>query len=322
MISCLTDYIGLEDVTTPKSGRYINELPGLDTDWFDEIRKSETYDIDQAWGRVQDRAIRKFEQHINKAATKYFRNYSYIDNAVTSQITTDSDISKTSNYAGWLFDEFSPGGKNLTIVIPWVDIYSSDNAVSAVYIYNAVTGDLIDTVTHTFTSGIINRVTMRKEYPSWKYPKLFVCYDESVIGSKKTTDTNFGYSFNLAQKRVPSTSSIVSANLVSTGSSGQGMMMAYSISCSLDNYICQRLNIFEEPFLYLLGAEFVQESLFSKRVNEHTLLDRDEAKILRDELMNEYKEMINGVLTGLRVDYPNDYCFQCEREVNYKVLLP
>ena len=46
MITCLFDYIGLQNVTTPKSGIYLNRMQGIDTDQLEDIRDDETYTTD------------------------------------------------------------------------------------------------------------------------------------------------------------------------------------------------------------------------------------------------------------------------------------
>lgn len=318
MISCLENYIGLLDVTTPTSGRYVNELQGIDTTKFGLVRKEEEATVLSAWNKVESRAIRRFEKSLMTWAMKFYKNYSYVNNAVTGHYDNNNQASTNSNLTGWFFDS-SGYYKNLKLVIPWIDLYSDASVSSSIYVYNTVTGDLLDTITHSFTVGI-NRVVIRKEYPVWKYPKLFICYDESEISTIKTNDMTWGSGISVVTKTVPKSISKVSANL--TGVSGQGLVVAFNMECSLDNFICQRISLFEEAYIYALGIEFCQEVLFSERISSYTLLNRDDAVALKDEFVKTYDDIIRGTLVGLKIDYRDDCCFECEREINYKMIHP
>jgi hypothetical protein len=322
MISCLTSYIGLEDITAdPKSGRYINELPGIETTQFDLIRKEEVYDTEQAWQRVENRAIRKFENKVNQWAAKYYDRYSYVEDTVTGQYDSNTDIGTSNFYAGWFFNSYASLYKNMKVVIPWIDLYCSNSAVSSIKVFNGTTGDILDTISFTSTANSINRITINKEYSLAKYPNLFIAYDESEIQTMKSSTLPIGYRANFAQKRVSKSSAVIQSNLSDVGNTGQGMILCYSIACGIENFVCQRLSLFEEPYMYLLGAEFCRERISSDRVSRYTLLDREEAVKLRDEFEEQFVEMLQGVLKGLKV--PGDgYCFNCERLINYKILLP
>lgn len=324
MISCLTNYIGLENVTdNPTSGRYINDLQGIETSQFELIRKEESYDAEAAWAKVEKRAIKKLESQINKWAQKYYARYSYVNNLVTSQVEGNDSISTASNYVGWFFRGFNSFYKNMSLELQWVELHSATDVTTSIRIYNASTGDLLDTVEATLSANTINRVILNKSYPFWKYPNLFIAYDESEVQTKKAVDLGYGYNISLSQQRIPKSSSIIETNLnEGVGTTGQGMVLCFNVNCSLDNYVCQRLSLFEEPYLYLLGVEFCNERIYSDRVSRYTLLDRERAIELKDELEAEYLTSLEAVLKNLTIDYPNDYCFECERELNPKILLP
>jgi len=324
MISCLTGYIGLEGVTTgtPTSGRYVNDLQGLEASQFELIRKEEAYDAETAWDKVEKRAIKKFEAQINKWASRFYSNYSYIDTVVTSQYDENTAIASTNNYAGWFFNGFGTYYKNMSLVLQWVELYASNDVTTTIRIYNASTGDLIDKVDATLSANTINRITLNKDYPLWKYPNLFIAYDESEVQAIKADDNGIGLGVSVSEQRIAKTTAITESNLTGgVGTTGQGMSLCYNVECSLDNYVCQRISLFEEPYLYLLGVEFCNERIYSDRVSRYTLLDRDQAIELREELNEEFKTSLEAVLRNLRMDQ-NDYCFECDREINYNVLLP
>jgi hypothetical protein len=318
MISCLIDYIGLRSVTDGVSGRTVNELPGIITEQIDQSRATELYNTETAWNEIQDRAIRKFEKQLNTWAVKYYDNYSYMDSEVTGQIDTNTDIASLDVLQGWMFDSFASQWKNMKLILQFAEVYARQAVSSKIYVYNATTGDKLSETSHDFTIGL-NRIMLRKEYPFWKYPKLFIGYDASEVQSKQFSDLTFSDSINVAKKQVSKSAAVVDANL--TAAAPVGMALSFSVECSLDNYVCQRIALFEEPFMYMLGIEFCNEIIFSNRLNRYTLLDREEAEKLRDYLKEEQESQLKGVLTGLRMRN-NDYCFNCAGAVTNKILLP
>jgi hypothetical protein len=305
MISCLTSYIGLEDVTTQ----------------FDLIRKEEVYDTEQAWERVESRAIRKFENKVNQWAAKYYDLYSSVEDELTGQYEKNTGIGTSSVYAGWFFNSYASQYKNMKVLIPWIDLYCSNAASSTITIFNATTGDTIDTISFTSTANSINRININKEYSLAKYPNLFIAYDESEIQTIKASTLPIGYRANFSQRRVSKSSSVIKANLNDVGNTGQGMVLCYSVACGIENFVCQRLQFFEEPYMYLLGAEFYRESRRSDRLSRYTLLDREKAEEQVIDLEEQSMEMLEGILKGMKM--PGDgYCFNCERLINHKMILP
>ena len=321
MINCLFDYIGLLDVTTSKSGTYLNRLQGIDTNQLDLIRNNETYNIEDAWDDIQNRAIEEFEQRISEWATKYYRNRSYVANIVTGQYDTNDSISTSNNYAGWLFDGTYGYYKNMRLVIQDVHLYSTGTVQSDITIFNAVTGDTLETISYTFIEGI-NRVPIGKTFAAWEYPKIFIAYNENDVSTIKASDLIYQNTFSTSEGRIGVGSTVLADSINDVGSSGQGLIVSYNIECSIDNWVCQRLDLFRSPFLYLLGYEFCQERLYSDRINRYTLLNRDRAKELGDYFLNRFNTQIKETLSALSIDYGRDYCFACERDVNYKTLLP
>jgi hypothetical protein len=321
MISCLFDHIGLLDATTSKSGIYINRLQGISTQQMNDIRDDETYSIEDAWDDIQNRAIDQMEQRVQTSAAKYYNNYSYIANVVTSQYNVNTAVAQSTNYVGWLFDGSASDYKNMKLIIPSINLYTTNSVSSNITIFNAVTGDTLDTIPFSGVAGQINNIPINKEYQLHKYTKIFVAYDDSEVQTIIASDLSGQNTINFSSKKIAKTATVISGNMSSVGSEGQGLIMNYSISCSLDNFICQRLTLFTNPYLYLLGYEFCQERMFSDRINHWTLMNREEASELSVVFLDRFNEQIDSTLKALKVtDY--DYCFECSREINYRTLLP
>lgn len=320
MISCLFDYIGLLEITTPSSGVYLNRLQGIETSQLDAIRKEETYNIEDAWDDIQNRAIQEMEQRLNEWGAKYFKNRSNLLNVLTGQYENDTTVSAGNTYAGWLFNGYGQYYKNLELTIPEVHLYSTNTISSDITIFNAATGDILDTISHDFIEDTVNRIYIGKSYPTWKYPKIFIAYDESEVNTITADNLLYNVTYETREGRVNKGSQVVSKNI--TGAGSQGLIVTYNLKCSWDNWLCQRQELFLTPFLYLLGYEFCQERLYSDRINRYTLLRRERATELAANFLERFNAQMDEILNGLNVDLINDICFRCEREVNYRTQMP
>ena len=85
MIDCLTSYIGLKRVNDlPTSDLYLNDLQGITTNQFDQIREIDENDgIGVAWTTLESRAIRAFESDLQFELKKFFQNYQVINSGIT-----------------------------------------------------------------------------------------------------------------------------------------------------------------------------------------------------------------------------------------------
>lgn len=319
MITCLTNYIGIRDVSgydDPVSGDFINDLPGITTNSFNEIAEDEEYNLARTWTEIEKRAISGIEADINIALKKYFKNYSFVGNTITGLYDDNVAITQSNVLSGWLFDLY-PYSKNLSININVVELYLSTATNFFIYIYNASTGDQLEAIAVVGAQGI-NRIPIHKTYPTWKYSRLFVAYDASVVTTIRASDQifqGFGY---MTRGEISNTVSKVYRN---HSGAHTGLIVNFNILCSIDQFVCNRLELFKEAYLYKLGVEFCQERIYSDRVNRYTLLDREEAIRLRDEFKTEYDAKINGVLKGLKIR-DNDFCFECNKEFNMRYAMP
>lgn len=329
MISCLTNYIGLKGVVdNPASGSFINQLPGITTEQLDAIRAIETYDIQMAWEDVEKNGISRLEEAINKWASRYYKRYSYIDNQVTGQIDSDTSIGNSAFYIGWFFNDTYSYYKNLRVQLHNVELYTDEDKTANIFIFNAATGETLDTISFDFKKGIINRVPINLSYAMWRYPKIFIAYDANQLKTLQAADLESFYGStvpNNLSKRKSSTGALPQErNLVSTGNEGVGLIVTFSLDCSIDNWVCQRVQRFTTLYRYALGIEFMNERINSNRLSEYTLVDREDAIALRDEWQIYFDDNMDKTLNSLSFKtYDQDaICFECDRTYNTVYQLP
>ena len=322
MITCFDNLVGIKGVSGYDSPQYdfVNSIAGITTTQLDSIRdQSENYDIDDAWSEIYNRSIKSFYTDVQSKMKRYFKRYQYIDNAITGYYRDDTTLVSGDFKNGYYMD-FILESKNLAININSIYINKSNAGAFSLFVYDATTGQLLDTIACGSHTGL-KLININKTYATWKHPRLFVAYDETQVDTIKATDFELKYSGTIRKARISNSASMVHQNIAST-TSGTGLILNFNVVCSLDNIICSRLAIFQEAFKYKVGVEFCNERIYSDRINRYTLMDRDEAILLRDELILHYEKELTGALDGLKLNERFDPCFECSREINYRSMLP
>lgn len=188
MIDCLTSYIGLKRVNdSPTSDIYVNDLPGITTNQFDDVREIDENDgISKAWTTLEERAIRAFESDLQLELKKFFQNYQVINSGVTGFVDDNTLADHGSGkYAGWLFDmsSYSP---SLKIEFNDIRIHLTSAEDFNVKIFDANTGEEIFTKAVTGVVGL-QVVKILQSYAVYNHNKLFIAYS-SVIPIRVFTD--------------------------------------------------------------------------------------------------------------------------------------
>jgi hypothetical protein len=318
MIDCLNNYIGvrqLEGYNDPDSGYYINDLQGISTQQLEDISDTEDhYEARLGWDDIYVRASRLLETDIKKALKKFFKRYSYIDNGITGQLTDNTTLTQGNNYNGVRFN-LGYQSKHLVLNISTFDIYLNSAATLDIFIYDLNTGKKLDEIAYSGVEGL-NTFRINKNYAVHRYSDIFVCYDASEVSVLKMTEYKpLGFT-NMVE--VSKSSAVIDNNV---SGADTGISVTFNLECSVSNFVCQRIDSFKDAFLYKLGVEFCNERIYSDRVNRYTLMDREEAEKLRVDFEAQYQDLIEAALKDLEVR-ESDECFECNKAVNYKMMLP
>jgi hypothetical protein len=310
MITCLTDQIGLLYVSDyPKSGKYINDIPGITTEHLQNIREeSETYDDSEAWRVLYDRANNAFEWDLLVKMRKYFKRSTVVDTTTTAYVKSSDTIGREATKIGWLFDMWDKS-PNLKINFNSVQLNLASAQDVTVYIYDATTGKELYSQTFTGVSGF-NEFFIGQSYSFRDYRYLFVAYGGEIDAYKMQV---LGVAGAYTKKGNHPTRLGAAVDI--------GMSVTYNVKCSVDNFICQRLELFLEPFLYKLAVMFFEESRNSARINRWTLLDTENQMQRHAELKDAYEEKLSGLLSAMEVPQ-DDHCFHCNKASIRKIMIP
>ena len=318
MIDCLSNYIGVRSLPPyedPDSGYFINDLQGITTQQLEDISDDEDhYEVRLAWDDIYLRASRLLESDIKTALKKYFKSYSYISNGITGQLTDNVSTTSENNYNGWWFN-LGYQSKNLVLNISKFDIYLNTAKSFNLFIYDLNSGKKLDEIAYDGVEGL-NTFNIGKNYAVHRYSNIYVCYDASEVSVLKMTEYKpLGFTRSV---EVAKTASVINDNI---DGADTGLSVTFNLECSVSNFVCQRIDSFKDAFLYKLGVEFCNESIYTNRINRWSLMDREDADKLRIELNDQYNLLIESALKDLKVN-ESDECFECNKAVNYKMMLP
>jgi len=319
-ISCFNNLIGirnLADEEDPDSGYYLNDLPGITTEKLEDISdQTDHYEPRLAWDDIYNRSTRLMENDIKSAMKKYYKNYSYIKDGITGRIDIrNTNFAAEAFYSGWFFD-LTGLNENLLLTIDTVSINVITGTSLTVKIFDAITGDQLFTEDFTVTAGL-NTYRILNNIPLWKHRQIFIGYDATTITAKQVErfDIDLG---EASANHVSTSASVVKANITSANT---GLIITYNVGCSIDNFVCQRVDLFKDPFLYKLGIEFCNEHIYSDRINRFTLMEKEDAMALREEFIVTYKELLDNIFMDIKI-HDRDECFECAKAVTYTSQLP
>ena len=316
MIECLVGHVGLKRVVdSPTSDVFINDLNGITTHQFENTREIDENDgILESWNTLEGRAIRSLETDIKFNLKKYFKNHQTISTGITGFID-DNELADhgSGKYAGWLFD-VSSYAQSMKIEINDVRLTLATAQDFNVKIFDANTGEELFAKAVTGVAGL-NITKILKSFAIYNHNKIFVAYD-TVIPIRVFNDPSVPGV--ISQGSLSTTTTVLAKNI---GASEVGMAVGYNVKCSIEEFVCSRLELFLEPYLRKLGIEFLKASRDSDDFSRYNLLDNEQSNELITEFMTDYKDLLDSTFEDLKV--PDDgVCFICNKAISKRVLIP
>jgi len=326
-LTCLNDFITLRGTcndTTPVSGKYINDLAGVDLRALSSLSNEEMTSFQGVYDEIYRRSVNELEGDVLVRMQKYFKTKILVDASNTGYFLSPTETESSSNYKKGIAIELF-GSKNMQIVINSVDLYTASAVTDYIRIYDYNTGTLLDSISYTTTAGETKTIQINKSYDAFgSRKKLFITYNGNLTNSFKTTYTPyFENNSNYAVVRgasVSNSSSVLESNMSFDSNSG-GLIVNFIVKCSINNFICANRDLFTMPLMYKLGEQIMLERLVSQRFNEYTTLNNEEVVKLKDYYSGKFNEIMEATLTNLT---PNgdDICFECNKTRTYKYQLP
>jgi hypothetical protein len=325
---CLKDYIGIKHLSlTSESGVYINILPGISTEMVQNITNEAQKTFLNVWDDVQERAyMRLREDVVNTLLTESkadFRNVIFETKKLLKAERNIVTVPAAPEYRGVYFS--LPESRYSQFRSTDLYVYALQAATTTLKIFDLNDGEELFSDEVEIVPGLnviaINQVFELK----YRLLEVFVCIDVSLFDTIETLaeyyyfdgHSDFGNGYNSSRvysATLQTSDDALYDNLVFSGE-GKGVVAGAQISCSIDEFICKNKHNFQQSWLYLLGAELLDQKLNanigSTKLNFFTVSNREQTTETRDIFQGKYYGNLKRELKGVPIDNEG-VCFSCE----------
>ena len=315
-MNCLTDYIGLRGCssTTPASGLYVNDLPGISLKAIVSLTNEEEKTYLELWDMIQRRAQSRFSLDVREQMQK-----SYKIKSINQGVNVDGYSAGTGTFPTLATYGFTIEYETMDtgyvpsplsyIHIQQIKFYSEISGTYALDFINIDSNQTVQSISVTINPGVniieVNTTFTNVarlfvgigldgglDYTSIKAPSVEIgCCGAMVRGAW------FDGSFHFTQDLY-------------------GFSPIFTVGCSWDGLICQNKNIFSRAFWYLTGIEVLTEILYSTKLNQFTTVNLQKANDLRAEYQVEYMKALDQICSGMTLDC--DCCLECSGSVQLR----
>lgn len=337
---CLIDQIGVKGCSQPTapSGLFINDLPGITLKSLDKIASEDDGNFLGVWATVQKRAAVRFRKEVIAAFAKRYRLKTITTSIDTGrQADLTSSVAPVTNFNGLIaelehedaqftgsnlqqiyianaamYDKF--GGNPLSIVVFDLDLGIEIFTAS---IATSVKGWNVFAVNTAFDARRVFVYYSQKLHTTINQPFQNVKNAVNSGGCWGVYSSHCDCGFRVkagVQVGATDPSQVVETN------DAFGFQVQISAKCSFEKIICRNIDCFINAFWYLCAVELMNERLYSDRLNEFTVFDRNKAQELHDLFQIQYQGgLVNDItepgelplaIAGINLSL-QDCCLEC-----------
>lgn len=335
-MTCFDSIIGIKSKCTTSTGSstfFIEDI-GITADYAGQYINSE---YSSGIEFVEDK-IRLATDLVRKTISNHFSDHIITKSVIDSQLLghyQDSLSLKSGIVATY-------GGINLNLTnynsyfnvfVNAISIQISTTQTIPVYVYDLISGTLIDTINISAIANTIVTKTVNKTYssPKRKMDLIFV-YDTEGISSNTTT---LRYDGCASCSGYQYTNSYISATPIylgendtkirsslTTGTHTFGLSINYSVQCSIENWLCELANLMAMPILYKTGMEIMTYALYySNRQNSGINIHAERNQKALDLFTQSYNEALEATIKKINLP-KGDVCFKCNEFMRSAIILP
>lgn len=319
-MDCLRDFIGISwcgNTTTPPSGLYINQLPGISFKGLQGIADSEQVTFAGVWDDIQTRAIKRFSLDVKQKLSKLW-SLASIQQSLNLGTKIDDTLSQaldTTKAYGYVVElDCSPDDDFVSSLLQELylqQLYVFTTAVpgaavtAKVIVFDIASGHLIKqkTVSLPIASFLTNGWT--KIDSNINFIKDKTDADFSIVNNtqKYFIGVNFSVALNIKELILPNSLTSIcgccemkfkpaNVAVVNNPSTYYNSTITYTTNpygisaimgsrCAWDRLVCANKDVFATSFWYLLGIETMNEQINSDRLNRYTTIDLKRAEKLK-----------------------------------------
>lgn len=315
---CYSNYIGIDSsVASSESGLYVTDLLGVTITQLDDLTKEDQGDYEAFFTSLKKTAWRNLRIDTQKKLGNKFLIDKKLLTRETSKFTTSLNVN--TGLAGVKIQVDLPKYARLQILSIGVksdQAYTSPEAEFYVYRTDA-NGELLSTFSQSLSDGV-NTIPV---YTDYEEDELFVAYDPEVLTlygtANKYYDDYIQFSEDLSCTFPCSFGEVGFVQQVNAG----GLNVKFVVYCSLDKFLCENINLFQNAYLYRLGVELMRERVVSDKVNRFTVLTKERADELFALYFSDYEQALSAVIDTINIK-EDPICFTCKSIVSSRINLP
>lgn len=322
---CLYDMIGLSAACEDQQrcANYVDQLPGIQRDDFEFLTTRSNALASEVWEKVQARAVGRIAQDIQNAMSDRFEVRPIVEDIQTGTWHLPHDSESLENkWKGVMID--IRHSRNLSVYISSVELYTPAPIVDSVRVYDLYTGILLDTIPFDVAAAGFFTVEINAAYQG---EAIGVFYDGAVLASLETDRHTEEYFDDICEPCNCTCTRAFCAQIdkadpvlrTSVNYICSGMIVNYSLHCSLEHWICRNKEKVKTALWYLMGVEFFTEVLASRRLNELTLIDSERLQQMTGYSIAQYKQAIQAFTEGAQID--DRICVNCKSRYKRKLLI-
>jgi hypothetical protein len=319
-LSAWDNYITLSVDTPSRSGLYANRLPGVTIALFDDLTKDEQEDLDQCFSDLYETAKLNFTTDVQGKIGKKFH---YDQKLVTRETSKFLDsVNASTGPSGIKIESSLPKYARLHLISAEVfseDAYESPELEITVYDTDE-DGEVLLTKSSEISVGR-NVINIDSDFEA---DKLLIVYDPTMFDLRKSENKYYntlGAHYDKLSCTYPcgygNDGYAISVLQFNNG----GLNLKFVVSCSIDKFICENINIFKTAFWYRIGVDLMRERILSDRFNRFTLFTEERAEQLKKEYMELYEVNLNNSIDSVNIN-EDPICFECKNIVESSTLIP
>lgn len=305
------DYISLDDSIPSRSQLYADSLPGIDSEMIDGLAK-EGKDEEETWAVLYKRACDGLVNDIRKLLNNKF----LVDLKLVSRET--SVFKESGNSGGGIEIEFDLP-KYAGIHVLSVQVYSEQEYATpdmAIRIYkDDESGELLFETSTELSEGK-NTINIDRTF---YVDKIFITYDQDFLLRDTENKRYQAPYYKWTCNECIFDCGGYEGRIKHVG--GGGLNVFYNVSCSVEKFVLENLNLFAQSLLWKIGIVITEERRFGERLNKYSTMQLERAEELMGYYTDKYNQEIEETIKGVNIR-EDPYCFACKTALSRRSSTP
>lgn len=313
-MSCQDNYIGINRDAVSRSGLFASDLYGVEDLLYPLISKDSETNT-EVWERVYRNAWTNLVSDVEAFIHGKFHMNSKLISRVTSEFSDEVNSGLELAGVRIQFDLSKYSRIHIISIEVWAEQAYASPEVTFYFYEDTEDGELLHTVSQALEEGK-NTIFVDQDFD---VDAVFVAYDPTLAELRVTTNKQYSNctSWTKFECMFPCFGGQGSVKQINGG----GINVIYDVYCSVEQFVCENLNLFKKVFWYRIGLELIQERKLGNRLNQFTTLDEGRKKELFDDYNANYQQALTNSLQSQNI-YEDWVCFECKGVVSSVTSLP